>query len=266
MEQHDIHDYLERYFRLNDCDILCNDGKTLHIQLSVDMDKRLMNRPFYWKYIENTEMKPEPMKLKLITDPSESEETDGEFIHFGSPRLHQIFRSAQEIAAYTRLYEDIGEVHESSLPLEPWIGINAKTSYRCDRKMDVLVSYGLQLISGRIVENFHDRLRSLRLTRKIPDYCFTISPLIKPQSGLKRLETRIMNNLKNEDDTWAKEAEERWMADLRLLDQFYENETDMPESYVLEKDAIREQYEPKIDVKIISGGLFYLTQHALRTV
>ncbi|HET7658205.1 MAG TPA: YqhG family protein, partial [Bacillales bacterium] len=203
MEQHKIHDYLERYFRTSGCDILEDDGKFLHIQLSIEMDKLLMNRPFYWKYIENTGMEPQPMKLKLVTDPGTAEENDGEFVHFGSPRLHQIFQSARKLAAYTRLYENVGEIHAPSVPLEPWLGLNIKISYQCDRKKDLLVSYGLQLINGQIVEDFHSLLASLDLTPKIPDYCFTISPLIKPQSGLKRIEAMIDEQVQSEDQTWA---------------------------------------------------------------
>ncbi|HEX7065078.1 MAG TPA: YqhG family protein, partial [Bacillales bacterium] len=189
MEQHKIHDYLVRYFRTSGCNILEDDGKTLHIQLSIEMDKLLMNRPFYWKYIENTGMEPQPMKLKLVTDPGAAEENDGEFVHFGSPRLHQIFQSARRLASHTRLYENVGKVNAPSVPLEPWLGLNIRISYQCDRKKDQLISYGLQLINGQIVDHFHEQLLSLGLTSKIPDYCFTISPLIKPQSGVKRIET-----------------------------------------------------------------------------
>lgn len=262
MEQHKIHDYLERYFRTSGCDILENDGKALHIQLSIEMDKLLMNRPFYWKYIKNTGIEPQPMKLKLVTDPESTDEKEGEFVHFGSPRLHQIFQSAKQLAAYTRLYEHVGEIHAPSVPLEPWLGLNVKISYQCDRKKDLLVSYGLQLINGQVVEDFHNQLLSLSLTPKIPDYCFTISPLIRPQSGLKRIEAMIENSVQNEDHTWAREAEQRWAEDLALLDQFYENSEETPESYALEKEALKDQYEPKIHVEIINGGLFYLTKEA----
>lgn len=262
MEQRDIHDFLERYFQTSGCEVMENDGQKLSIQLSVEMDKLLMNRPFYWKYIENMGAEGDPMQLHLVTDPKISDETEGEFIHFGSPRLHQIFRSARTLSAYTRLYENVGDLDSPSVPLEPWLGLNVKISYQCDRKKDSLVSFGLQLINGKIVEDFHGRLLELNLTPKIPDYCFTISPLIKPKSGLKRVENLIENQVQNEDHTWAQEAEQRWAEDLALLDQFYENTEEKPESYELEKEALKQQYEPKVQVEIINGGLFYLTKNA----
>ena len=46
------------------------------------------------------------MCLTLITDPETvPEHIKGETIHFGSPRLHQIFQSTKNLASYIRLYE-----------------------------------------------------------------------------------------------------------------------------------------------------------------
>ncbi|MES9682348.1 YqhG family protein, partial [Gottfriedia acidiceleris] len=48
MQQHEIHDYIEYFFRYNDCEILQKTPTYLEIQLTIEMDKKLMNRPFYW--------------------------------------------------------------------------------------------------------------------------------------------------------------------------------------------------------------------------
>lgn len=261
MEQQDMHNYLERFFRINDCDILENDGKSLHIQLTEELDKRLMNRPFYWKYIKNTNMTPQPVTLRLLTEAPE-EEQEGELLHFGSPRLHQIFRATKQLSSHIRLFEYVQDGNGPLIPLEPWLGLNVKISYQCDHKKDRLVSLGLHLINGRIVDHFHNQMLSLDMTPKIPDYCFTLSPLIKPQSGLKRLETLIEDSVREEDHTWAEEAQQRWVDDLELLNQFYENNEDKPESYELEREALKEQYEPVIQVQITGGGLFYLSKQA----
>jgi hypothetical protein len=260
MEQHNIHNYLEKYFQLNRCDMLENDGKSLHVRLSVELDKRLMNRPFYWQYVETTGADAQPMELKIVTEQTENDKKEGEFIHFGSPRLHQIFQSTKELGGFIRLYEDIGDMHGRSIALEPWLGLNMKVSYQCDRKKDMLVSPGLHLISGKVVNDFDDHLAATSMTPKIPNFCFTISPLIKLQSGIKRIERMVENAIQNDDHSWADEARERWEQDLDLLDRFYENEQEKPESYYSEKEALRQQYEPKIKVEIINGGLFYLTK------
>ncbi|RXI99486.1 hypothetical protein DS745_14810 [Anaerobacillus alkaliphilus] len=261
MQQQDIHNFLERYFTANESPILENSRGYLHVQLSIDLDKLLMNRPFYWHYLEKTGGTPNPMQMTLITNPEEcSEDKKGEQVHFGSPRLHQIFQSVQQLGAYIRLFEQIpvGE-RMNSTALHPWLCLNAKISYQCDRKKDIVISLGLNLINGEIQDQFHDLLLTKDLTPKIPDFCFTLSPLITPRSGLSRLENTIRSIISQDDHQWAEDAQYRWDQDLRLLETFYEDMEEKPESYFLEIEALKDQYEPKININIINGGLFYLS-------
>ncbi|WP_027407776.1 YqhG family protein [Anoxybacteroides tepidamans] len=259
MQQDEIQQFLKRYFRAHECDIVEDYDEYLTVQLSIELDKELMNRPFYWHYIERTGGVPAPMKLTLITKQTEKTRTlKGERLHFGSPRLHQIFQSAQRRGGYIRLYEQAHAEPQASIPLHPWLGLNVKISYQCDRKKEQLLSLGLHLISGGIVEQFHEKLQHLSLTPKIPDYCFTISPIIKPISGIGRLEKYIQQIIERDDHTWAEEAIARWREDMALLDHFYEEMDEKPECYYIEKEALEEQYKPKITVSVINGGLFYL--------
>jgi hypothetical protein len=159
MQQHEIHRFLERYFHANQCEIVESSNGYLTAQLTIDMDKELMNRPFYWHYIEKTGGTPAPMTLTLITKQTkETEKLKGERLHFGSPRLHQIFQSAQKRGSYIRLYENVKPFGQQFVPLHPWLGLNVKVSYQCDRKRDFLLSLGLHLISGTIMEQFHNQL------------------------------------------------------------------------------------------------------------
>lgn len=83
MQQHEIHHFLLRYFHANHCEILENKPGYLVIQLTVELDKELMNRPFYWHYLEKTGGVANPMELTLITNPSLApDDIKGEIIHF----------------------------------------------------------------------------------------------------------------------------------------------------------------------------------------
>lgn len=260
MQQQEIHQFLEQYFLANECELLQNGSGFMRVQLTVDLDKELMNRPFYWHYLEKTGGIPNPMQLTLITDHKEAPDSlKGETIHFGSPRLHQIFQSTKNLASYIRLYENHHFTNQQT-PLYPWLCLNLKISYQCDRKRDIFRSIGLQLITGQMVEDFHDTLLTIPLTPKIPDYSFTLSPLIKPVSGITRIENLIKMGINNEEHQWAEEARNRWEKDLQLLNHFYEDEEEKNESYEIEKQALQDQYEPKITISYINGGLFYLTQ------
>lgn len=266
MQQQEIHQFLKRYFTANQCEITESDESFITVQLTVELDKELMNRPFYWHYLEKTGGIPNPMKLTLITDPQQApKDLKGEMLYFGSPRLHQIFHSTKNLAGYIRLYEAQLQKVNGQTPLFPWLGLNIKVSYQCDRKRDVFHSFGLHLINGRMVKDFHNELLKLKLTPKIPDYRFTMSPLIMPKSGINRIITQLTETIEAEDDTWANEALMRWDQDLKLLNHFYEDEEDEEklQSYEIEKTALKDQYEPRIKISIINGGLFYLTKEAI---
>ncbi|MBP0724488.1 YqhG family protein [Bacillus sp. RG28] len=260
MQQNEIHQYLEHFLETNDCKIVNRSSGLLEIQLTIEMDKLLMNRPFYWHYLEKTGGIPNPMKVTFITDQDEVDESvKGEQIHFGSPRLHQIFSIVKDLGQSISLYENVQPPNGQQLPLHPWLAVNYQVSFTCDRKRDILYSFGIHLISGQIIENFHPILSNLSFSGKIPDFCYCISPIIKPVSGLNRLEQLLTKIIEKEDEMWAEEARNRWEHDLQLLNQFYEGTEDSPESYKVEKNALKELYDPVIHVNVINGGLFYLS-------
>lgn len=263
VQQHQINHFLERYFTANHSPVIEKQEGYMQVQLSIELDKALMNRPFYWHYLEKTGGEPNPMKMTLITNQEKApDDIKGELIHFGSPRLHQIFQSTQELGGFIRLYEQVQvQTQERQMtPLQPWICMNTKISFQCDRKKDVLLSLGLNLINGAMIPNFYENMIKRELTPNIPDFCFKLSPLITPKSGMLRLEKVIRTFIDEQDKTWAEEAKKRWDADLHLLNQFYEDTEEIPESYDIEKEALRSQYEPVVKVKVINGGMFYLQQ------
>ena len=49
-----IHQYVRQFFNENNCTILRESEHFVQVQLTVEMDKKIMNRPFYWKYVEST--------------------------------------------------------------------------------------------------------------------------------------------------------------------------------------------------------------------
>lgn len=262
MLQKEIHQYLEDFFHANDCPIIANGPGFFTVKLTVDMDKELMNRPFYWIYLEKTGGVPNPATMTFITDKEKApEDIKGELIHFGAPRLHQLFKTTKKLAGYMRLYEKphIAD-NKRHIPLQPWLVLNIKLSYQCDRKRDIIRSIGLNLLSGIIVEDFHEKISHLAMQSTIADYCFTVSPIIKPESGLNRIEAYLKKELSESPHPWADEARERWDEDLQLLNHFYGDYEEKPETYETELQALKEQYEPIIKIEIINGGIFYISK------
>ncbi|WP_096188445.1 YqhG family protein [Evansella halocellulosilytica] len=261
MDSKQIHSYVKQFFEENDSPVIEESSSHLHVQLSVDMDKALMNRPFYWHYLEKMGGIPNPMKLTLITDQNSApDDLKGESVHFGSPRLHQIFETAIDQGSHVLLYESVN-VSKPSVGLKPWLVMNTVVSYQCDRTKEKLHSIGLNLLTGEMITHFHSYVENKHFQEAIPNYCYTIHPIIKPLSGVERIKKQIMNSVNNEDYTWAVEASKRWRADEILLEKFYKDYDGKPPTYEMEKEALKLQYEPRITIQTINGGLFYFANH-----
>ncbi|TDQ41670.1 YqhG family protein [Aureibacillus halotolerans] len=232
----------------------------LRVQLTEALDMAMMNRPFYWQYVRKTGGIPTPMELTLKLDASSPER--GDLVHSGSPRFHQILRLLGEQAQYIRLYEQTSDGQGTKEGLHPWLVLNVKISFVCDRRKDTLLSLGIHLLTGTVRDHFMDDLRALSLTPTLPDYTFTIAPIIKPQRAFERIEYMLRDAISNGEDAWATEANARMAQDLTLLDRFYAHEEELPESYHIEKKAIIDQFMPTIQVHIVNGGMFYLRASA----
>ncbi|RHW38366.1 hypothetical protein D1B33_05640 [Lysinibacillus yapensis] len=253
-----IHEYLNNFFKETNCDILEDEGFLLSVQLTVDMDKRIMNRPFYWQYIEATNSEPNPARLNLITDRSKMQTPFmGEMIHFGSGRLHQIFKTTKELGSFVKMYHSIDQNLENPM-LIPFLCVNYKVSYLSDQTKEVLYSLGINLINGQIEDHFHEFVSQQNLQSTMPKNVYCLDFIIKPARGIERLDSMIQQIIQNDDHSWAEEAKARWEKELEVLNYFYDGVEEKPESYEVEKKALEERFNPRIKVEIINGGLFYL--------
>ncbi|WP_418895906.1 YqhG family protein [Sporosarcina cyprini] len=254
-----IQQYLRTFFMETNCPIVQESDHHLSVQLTIEMDKRIMNRPFYWSYVESTGGEPNPAKLTLITDKTRMGlNIPGEVVHYGSPRLNQLFQVAKERGAFVQLFENVDNQTGAQTVLTPWLGVNYKITYSSDRTKEMLYSLGMNLMTGAIMDGFHEAVGELRLQAAIPPNTFYLPYIIKPMRAMERLETLIDELIAQDDHTWADEAAARQKRDLQVLEYFYKDTEERPESYEMEKKAIKEQYETKIKVEIINGGLFYV--------
>jgi hypothetical protein len=254
-----IHNYLQHFFTENQCPILTDHPHYMQVQLTVDMDKRIMNRPFYWRYQESSGAEPNPAQLTLITDQNKLEDDiKGEVIHFGSPRLNQIFQVTNELGAFVQMYERVSGQPDTKTILTPWLGVNYLVSYYSDQTRETLYSLGINLMTGRQVDLFQESLFELKLDSIMSNDAYTLPYFIKPIRGLERLDAAIDNLIQRDDHSWAEEANKRWQKDRKVLEYFYEGIEEKPECYEMEKKAMDEQYQAKIKVEIVNGGLFYL--------
>lgn len=252
-----IHSYLQQFFQKNECPILSASEHYLIVQLTIEMDKKMMNRPFYWQYIESTGDTPAPAQLTLITNKNAlTERMTGEVIHVGSPRLAQIISLIEEMGAFVKMYER-GTPQVETI-LTPWIIINYKVAYYSHRTKEQVFSLGMNLMTGEVLKSFQESLATRALQSTMPQHTFCLPYTIRPQNAIERLDELVEGVVRKEDHTWAEEAKEKWEKEKLVLAYFYEGIDDKPEHYTIEHEALAEQYEAKIKIDVINGGLFYL--------
>src|SRR5699024_2442186 len=128
----------------------------------------LMNRHFYWHYMKSIGAQGEPMSLTLITNPSKKD-MDGEWIHFGSPRLQQIWNYVTHKEKYAVLFEEINA--DKNTALYPWLLVNIKISYKGMQKKEELISIGIQLLNGKMIVNMMDELQHISLKQQVSAFC-----------------------------------------------------------------------------------------------
>lgn len=282
MQSTEIRDYVFRYLHSHQSRIIERSPGHVQVKLPPELDKDLTNRTYYWSFVERTGVEPETMTLTLIFDPEQVPDgVKGEEVRFGSSRLHQIFNSAQKRGRYVRLYEHISTLHTSpreSVPFTPWLGLNVKIEYLCDQKRDRLVTYGLNLCSGEIIEDFYDRLVNLSLTPKQPNNTHMIRPVVQLDEAIHMLESDLRQKLLHESHDWAVEAQMRLDEELALIESFYDGSSQREASSADKKNeeenrgllAEKEQrlketywqFNPRIRISTINAGLFYLVGRA----
>lgn len=255
-----LHDFLTSYFTAHHCTLEKNTDGVLTVQLNEKMDRALMNRPFYWHYVKKMGSSGQPMKLTLITDPL-NRDGKNEWVHFGSPRLQQILQHLGENEKFTKLFEGVNKNRKTAL--YPWLVTNVKIGYQGKQKRDEIISIGLHLVNGSMKVEMMEELQTRSLQMTIPDYCYTISPMIKLKSGFKRIESVLESYINDQSHDWASESLTTMEEEINLLKHFYRGTNDNEqEKQEMEKEVeeITKRYKPCITFEVINGGIFYLNQ------
>lgn len=264
MNGQELYDFLMRYLTLKGCAVLEKSPAHITARLSEEADREIMNRPYYWLYVDRTGVPAEPMTVTFYFDPANTFAAKGraELIHLGSPRLHHIFQACHKQGQYIRLYEQTESSSGVKRPLTPWLCLNYTISFVCDQKRELYYPLGFNLINGEIIAPFDDYLETYRFTPKIPDYSFTLTPIFSLASAVKRIETHLSDYIRQMDPAWAIQAKKRLEEERELILSFFENDENKKE--ILSKRlAELEEYEPRIEVTPINVGLFYLATHPL---
>lgn len=250
-----LHDFLIEYFTANHCTV-AEDEDGLNIQLTAEMDERLLNRPFYWQYVKKLNQQGQPMHLKVTTDYLKASR-ERSYIYFGTEYFRKISDDVLAKGKYTKLYQNINVQQQT--PLYPWLVANIKITLQGKTKQEVIKSIGLNLINGTMVDKAQQWLADEQWQTTIPDYCYLITPLISFKHGFLRIEQYLLDQLQNQQHEWAELSYQALEEECRLLDYFFEHDSVQDqEQYEKERANIKAIYQPSILLTVINGGVFYL--------
>ncbi|EFM09979.1 conserved hypothetical protein [Paenibacillus curdlanolyticus YK9] len=193
-----------------------------------------------------------------------------EDLHFGSRKLDQLFDASSASGSYVYLFQEPERKHAlpyDSTPYTAWLGVNLKIEFACDRKRDEFHSIGVSLASGQVVERFHDRLLSYKLTPKLPPNVHITKNGVSLSKAMSMIEQAIERKLKQQDYSWAAAASERLDEELGRIQHYYEplietaieeNKAAIAEQFEKRQAEIRWQYEPRVTASAINCGIFHL--------
>lgn len=274
MNQTWVREYLEKYMETNQCQIIERAPSHMTVKLSVDVDKDITNRPYYWTFVERTGTEPETLTMTFIFD---SEKTPpnlrGEELRFGSERLKQFFHSTKNRGRLVRLFQQskISSRGANYQRLSPWLGVNFKVEFRSYKKKDKIISLGMNLATAKMENNFYKKLTNLDLSPVLPPNILTDRHFLTYREAALQLEEWVLLEINKEKFDWVIEAEEHIQREVEQLEAYYENhkieenldDEKLEEEYVEKEkriDEVKWKYSPKVLVKPINFGIFYLKQ------
>lgn len=227
MNQMQVREYVEKYLAAFSSHIVETHPDYLTVKLPVEVDKDIGNRPFYWSWVEKMNLPYQPMVLTFCFHPDRMpSDRRVEHLHLGAARLQQIFQSTRKHGSFVCMYEtqppgQTRPLSRRSAPLVPWLGVNWKISFICDKKRDLILHFGVNLHQPQLVREFYPFLLERPLAPAIPDYHYTLDRRMTIPEAFAMMEAEIHRILAQEDQRWAEEAGQRLEEELQILEDYY---------------------------------------------
>ncbi|GAA0457923.1 YqhG family protein [Alkalibacillus silvisoli] len=262
MRQAEIHGFLYKFFLKRQASIINSEEGLLTVKLTKDLDQQLMNRPFYWQYVNTMGWSGEPMTVSFKS--KEDIDSDGEWIHFGSPRLQQIFNVIKQEGQYTTLYEKVNN-ELNRTPLYPWFVCNLQIKYQGWHTHDEIVSVGILLTNGTMRFDWMEENIEESFTQHVPDYAYKIPYIISPKRSIEHISNELKKRIEQETIEFTQKSIDLYNKELNMLEELtdLQNEEDH-QFFEQSKEQIYERLYPKVEMNWINGGLFYLSNESTK--
>jgi len=249
-------------------------------ELPVDVDKELIERPFYWMWVEATRQSVEPTVLRLAFDAEAQAREEARLnaeqplapfpwaarrrvdrIDFGSPLFDRILLSAARRGRIACVREG-----EAGGELVPWMMVNGVFAYTADLNREEWFSYAVCLDNLQIVDRFYQRIQHRDLSGA-PATDILHHSRHTVHDAWRSLQLALADHVAAQDDRWAEEAMIRLRGDVAQLSAYYESLlddlTDEERAAVLqERDrkqaALIEKSAPRVECRVHQVALIGL--------
>lgn len=268
MNPQQIQQFCRRYFLATGCTLLKEEPEYMEVELTLDVDKELTDRPYYWMWVEASgeEVKPTVLHLAFTPDTKVEGIKAAERVTLGSFRLNKLFESVKKRGRLTRQFQAQQEGR-----LEPYFLVSGKLSFLADRRRDEIVSYGIHLHTESIISDFFTAIRHLPMSSRLPVGCTLQPSRLSYREAWELIRQKIAADLDVRDHEWAEEAKQHLAEEMEQLETYYgsliaENEEERT-VFTAEKQLrlaeLQWRYQPRIEFVPFHMGLFYLA-HGFR--
>ncbi|GIM44577.1 hypothetical protein DNHGIG_01260 [Collibacillus ludicampi] len=263
MNKQQLQDFCHRYFAATGCNILHEEPEFIQVELTIDIDKELTDRPYYWLWVEATgeEVKPTVLNLAFSSNKQVEGIESAELVVLGSYRLNQLFESAKKRGQFTLQYHSVRDGE-----LEPYFVISGKLSFLADRRCDEIISYGINMINGERVPRFFPSIMHLPMSPQPPEGCHIKEVRLSFREAWEKFLEATAEKLGAHNHEWAEEAEEHLKQEIEQLETYYgsllidneEEATVITAEKELRLAELKWRYQPRVEFVPFHIGLIYL--------
>lgn len=268
MNAGNIQDYCRRFFQATGCTIREEKDGAMEVELTLEIDKELTDRPYYWLWVEATgeEVKPSVLNLQFTTSLGEESGRPAERVVLGSYRLNKLFAAAKKRGKYTCQYQRnaLGE-------LEPYLLVNGKLSFLADRRRDEILSLGINLYDGEGIEQFFPKIRHLPFSAdRFPGHTLRPARLSLAEAWDQIVQMAFREGEKR-DPSWAVAALQDLQREKERLETYYnslllectENASALTAEKELRLAELISRYQPRMEFVPFQMALLYIKKEAL---
>ncbi len=181
------------------------------VQLTEELDRKYMNRPYYWHYRDATFQKGEPARVFISMNSTEDPPSVDKITH-SHPVFQSLVQSAHEEAGFYKFYEKPAVQHVH-VKLYPWLFFHGESEFTPPGPESLWTIQAMSLTTGTLQSQddipFNDNLSGL-----IPENCTLSIPVISFEHAISRLITHTEMAIRNKINT--ERLEESKSYDVRM--------------------------------------------------